>query len=71
MMLCVIYVLVCHYVSFMYPQALETKSSNDDTRWLTYWVVFAVFTIVDTFSGFLLSWIPFYWLLKVSIHIYI
>lgn len=62
--------LISNVVGFVYPaycsiKALETKSSEDDTRWLTYWVVFSVFTIADTFSGFLLSWIPFYWLLKV------
>ncbi|KAA0202862.1 hypothetical protein HAZT_HAZT005779 [Hyalella azteca] len=45
--------------------ALESSTKADDTKWLTYWVVFATFSLIDTFSGFILSWLPFYWLAKV------
>ncbi|KAF8777443.1 Receptor expression-enhancing protein 5 like protein [Argiope bruennichi] len=44
--------------------ALETSSKEDDTKWLTYWVTYACFTIVDFFCDFIVSFIPFYWLLK-------
>ena len=37
-------------------KALETPSSNDDTQWLTYWVVFGAFQIVEFFSGAILYW---------------
>lgn len=62
--------LISNVVGFVYPaycsiRALESSSKADDTRWLTYWVVFSTFSLIDTFSGFLLSWIPFYWLAKV------
>jgi receptor expression-enhancing protein 5/6 len=61
--------LICNLIAFVYPayrsiKALETKLKEDDTRWLTYWVVFAVFSIVEFFSDILLSWMPFYWLAK-------
>lgn len=46
-------------------KAIETKEKDDDTKWLTYWVVFAVFTIVEYFSDFIVGWFPVYWLVKV------
>lgn len=45
-------------------QALETPGKGDDTQYLTYWVVYAVFTILEFWSSLILYWIPFWWLLK-------
>jgi hypothetical protein len=47
-------------------KALESPNKDDDTKWLTYWVVFALFSIIEYFSDILLYWFPFYWLFKVS-----
>lgn len=60
---------VCNLIGFLYPayssiKAIESKDKADDTKWLTYWVVFAAFSLLEFFSDFLLSWMPFYWLLK-------
>ena len=41
------------------------KKGDDDKQWLTYWVVFASFTIFDMFSGFVLKFVPFYFFLKI------
>ncbi|XP_046917091.1 receptor expression-enhancing protein 5 [Dermatophagoides farinae] len=62
--------LICNFVGFIYPayvsiKALETRNKDDDTRWLTYWVVFAFFSVIEFFSDFIFSWFPFYWLAKV------
>ncbi len=46
-------------------RALETPDPDDDKQWLTYWVVFGIFTFVDLFSGFFLKFIPFYFILKI------
>lgn len=61
--------LICNLFGFVYPayasvQAIESHNKEDDTKWLTYWVVFAFLSIVEHFSSFILSWVPFYWLLK-------
>lgn len=61
---------VCNFIGFVYPAyksliALETTKHEDDTKWLTYWVVFAAFSVVEFFSDILLSWFPLYWLAKI------
>lgn len=58
-------------VGFVYPafksfQAIETKSKGDDTQWLVYWVIFAFFSIAETFVDYLLYWIPFYYAFKLA-----
>jgi len=44
-------------------EALFTTSKNDDTQWLTYWVVFALFTVVESFVQ-VVYWFPFYYTFK-------
>jgi len=61
--------LVCNSVGFLYPayvsiHAIESHDKQDDTKWLTYWVVFAVFSIVEYFADFIVGWFPLYWLIK-------
>ena len=54
------------YPVFMSFYALESEGADDDKQWLTYWVVFGLYSIADQFAGFILSFIPFYYVLKVS-----
>ncbi|XP_049785051.1 receptor expression-enhancing protein 6-like [Schistocerca cancellata] len=67
--------LYCNLIGFVYPayrsiKALETPQKDDDTKWLTYWVVFALFSVTEFFSGLLVHWFPFYWLLKCMFFIW-
>jgi len=62
---------ICNLVGFIYPaywslKAIESKTRDDDTQWLVYWVFYAAFSIVDSFVEFLLRWIPFYYFFKLG-----
>jgi len=61
---------LCSIVGFVYPafksfEAIE-KKGRDDTQWLIYWVVYAFFSIIETFVDVLLYWIPFYYAFKMA-----
>ena len=61
---------VCNLIGFAYPAykslvALETSNKEEDSKWLTYWVVLAAFLVGEFFSDILMSWFPLYWLAKV------
>ncbi|OQR69147.1 receptor expression-enhancing protein 5 isoform 1 [Tropilaelaps mercedesae] len=61
---------ICNFVGFVLPaywsmSAIETSDKQDDTKWLTYWVVFAAFSVLDFFADGIFTYFPFYWLAKV------
>ena len=48
--------LLTNMIGFVYPaycsiQALESQRKQDDVQWLTYWVVFAAFSVLEYFAG--------------------
>jgi len=60
---------ICNLIGFVYPayasiKAIESVQKEDDTKWLMYWTVYALFGILEFFSDQLLFWIPFYTLSK-------
>jgi receptor expression-enhancing protein 5/6 len=68
--------LVCNTIGFAYPayesvKAIRTETKDDDTKWLTYWTVFAVFSLFDFFSDSIMRVFPFYWLVKCAFLLYL
>ncbi len=58
---------VCVYcdVTVCRCKAIDSVEKDDDTQWLTYWVVYSAFGIAEYFTDMFLSWLPFYFLAKV------
>ncbi|PIA16352.1 hypothetical protein COEREDRAFT_35441, partial [Coemansia reversa NRRL 1564] len=54
------------YAAYASINAIESPGKDDDAQWLTYWVVFGLFNVAEYFTGFLLYWFPFYYLLKLG-----
>ncbi|KAK4473354.1 hypothetical protein MN116_002760 [Schistosoma mekongi] len=60
---------LANLIGFIYPayrsiKALETVDKGDDTKWLTYWVVFATLSVIESLTDIFFYWIPLYSLLK-------
>lgn len=68
--------LLSNLAGFVYPcyqslQALKTKGKDDDTRLLTYWVVYAFLNVVEYWTNFLTYWVPAYFLFKTLFLVYL
>jgi len=68
--------LLSDLVIFFYPayasfKAIESATQRDDTQWLTYWVVFSFFSIIENTMFFLVSWIPMYYALKMGVFLWL
>uniref|UniRef100_A0A1I8J2J2 Receptor expression-enhancing protein n=1 Tax=Macrostomum lignano TaxID=282301 RepID=A0A1I8J2J2_9PLAT len=67
---------LANFIGFLYPayasvKAIETRAKEDDTKWLTYWVVYAGFSLLETFTDIFLWWIPLYAFIKCIFLIYL
>ncbi|TDH66923.1 hypothetical protein CCR75_001902 [Bremia lactucae] len=63
--------LVVGLVGFIYPaymsfKAINTPGTGDDTQWLTYWVVYSFFNLTESVTDLVLSWMPFYFFVKIG-----
>ena len=68
--------LLTDLLGFMYPayasfKAIESKRTDDDVQWLTYWVVFGLFKVIEFFTDLLLHYIPFYYAFKAVAILYL
>ncbi|KAJ5851743.1 uncharacterized protein N7529_011128 [Penicillium soppii] len=57
-----------NFAGFLLPgyyslQALFTSNTQDDTQWLTYWVVFSFLTVLESAIS-AAYWFPFYYIFK-------
>lgn len=67
---------LANFIGFLYPayasfKAIETPQKDDDTKWVTYWVVYAFFSVIFGFADIIVAWIPFYDLMKCCLFIWL
>ncbi|ELU09427.1 hypothetical protein CAPTEDRAFT_156801 [Capitella teleta] len=53
------------YPAYASYKAVKTKNVKEYVKWMMYWIVFALFTCVETVGDLFISWIPFYYELKI------
>ncbi|CAN7949203.1 unnamed protein product, partial [Ixodes hexagonus] len=53
------------YPAYASYKAVKNKDVREYMKWMMYWVVFALFTCVETFADILISWLPFYYEIKI------
>ena len=63
-------------ITVIYPavqsiKAIESEGKDDDKEWLTYWIIFGLFTLVDDIFGCLLSMIPYFFLIKLAFFVFL
>eukprot|EP00761_Pharyngomonas_kirbyi_P012513 gb/GECH01012540.1/.p1 GENE.gb/GECH01012540.1/~~gb/GECH01012540.1/.p1 ORF type:complete len:142 (+),score=14.71 gb/GECH01012540.1/:1-426(+) len=61
---------LCNILGIVWPaymsvKALESDKECDDRQWLTYWVVFSLMRTIEGVADTVLTWIPFYYEVKV------
>ena len=59
------------YPAFKSFLTLDQENPEEEKQWLTYWVVFGSFNILDHFAGFILHFIPFYYVLKLAFLVFL
>lgn len=59
------------YPSIKSIQALESHGTQDDKEWLTYWIIFGLFSLIDDCCGCILNFIPYFYWIKLGFFIYL
>ncbi|KAH8327177.1 hypothetical protein KR074_006638 [Drosophila pseudoananassae] len=55
------------YPAYASYKAVRTKDVKEYVKWMMYWIVFAFFTCIETFTDIFFSWLPFYYEIKVAL----
>ncbi|XP_061666740.1 receptor expression-enhancing protein 3 isoform X2 [Syngnathoides biaculeatus] len=59
------------YPAYYSYKAVKTKNVKEYVRWMMYWIVFALYTVVETITDLTLAWFPLYYELKVAFVIWL
>ncbi|KAL3701047.1 hypothetical protein R1sor_019069 [Riccia sorocarpa] len=58
-------ILMLVYPLYASIMAIESPFKEDDTQWLTYWVLYSVFSLAELGFDPILSWIPMWYTFKL------
>ncbi|XP_035418615.1 receptor expression-enhancing protein 4 [Cygnus atratus] len=54
------------YPAYASYKAVKSKNIREYVRWMMYWIVFALFMATETVTDIFLSWLPFYYEVKMA-----
>jgi len=67
---------VTNLIGFAYPlyesyrslasTSASAAATHSQQQWLTYWIIYATFSLVESLTDFFLYWIPLYHLVKIA-----
>lgn len=73
--------ILADIVGLVYPAFMSLKALNFQDKehpekdkikpWLIYWSIFGIFIVADTYLGFVLSFLPMFYILKFAFVIYL
>jgi len=59
------------YPAYYSYKAVKTKNVKEYVRWMMYWIVFALYTVVETITDLTLAWFPLYYEVKIAFVIWL
>lgn len=59
------------YPAYASYKAVRSRNVREYVKWMMYWIVFAIFSCIETFTDIFLSWFPFYYELKILLVIWL
>ncbi|KAJ7990751.1 hypothetical protein DPEC_G00290160 [Dallia pectoralis] len=54
------------YPAYSSYKAVKSKDVKEYVKWMMYWIIFALFTTIETITDIFVSWLPFYYELKIA-----
>ena len=50
--------------AYLSLKSIESLEQDIEKQWISYWVIFSLYGVLDKFAGFFIFYIPFYYFLK-------
>ena len=59
------------YPGLLSIKAINSKGKGDDKTWLTYWLIFGLLHVAETFLGFIFYFIPYWSWIRIGLFIWL
>ncbi|XP_040831763.1 receptor expression-enhancing protein 3 [Ochotona princeps] len=59
------------YPAYYSYKTVKTKNVKEYVRWMMYWIVFALYTVIETVADLTVAWFPLYYELKIAFVIWL
>ncbi|XP_024417110.1 receptor expression-enhancing protein 3 [Desmodus rotundus] len=59
------------YPAYYSYKTVKTKNVKEYVRWMMYWIVFALYTVIETVADQTVAWFPLYYELKIAFVIWL